>query len=295
VVLEKRRNPFCSVPEIRKGSQPTDGGNLLVDAEERSALMQVEPEAAAWMRPLMGSEEFINGNNRWCLWLKDCRPDILRKMPEVVKRIEAVRKMRLASTKAATRTWAGSPTVFTEDRQPASKYLLVPSVSSELRPYMPIGFMSDEVIVSNLAFAIPEATLFHFGVLSSTMHMAWMRTVCGRLKSDYSYSNTVVYNNFPWPENPTDKHKQAIEAAAQSVLAARSQFPESSLADLYDPLTMPPVLLKAHQTLDRAVDAAYGRRDFKSEAERVAFLFELYQYFIDQLPAPRAKRSPVGA
>ncbi len=295
LVLTKRRNPWCAVPEMRKGSQPTDGGNLLLSDDEKAMLLQAEPEAGAWIRPFMGSEEFINNVRRWCLWLKKCQPEMLRKMPEVVKRIEAVRKMRLASTKAATRAWAGSPAVFTEDRQPESDYLTIPKTSSERRASMPIGWLPRECVASTEIFTIPYATLYHFGVLQSTMHMAWMRTVCGRLKSDYRYSAGIVYNNFPWPENPTDKHKQAIEAAAQSVLDARSQFPKSSLADLYDPLTMPPVLLKAHQTLDRAVDAAYGRREFKSEAERVAFLFELYQHFIDQLPAPRAKRSPDGA
>jgi hypothetical protein len=159
---------------------------------------------------------------------------------------------------------------------------------------MPIGFMPAEVIVSNLAFAVPDATRYHFGVLSSTMHNAWMRTVCGRLKSDYRYSAIIVYNNFPWPDSPTDKRRHAIETAAQAVLDARSQFPASSLADLYDPLTMPPILLKAHQALDRAVDAAYGRRDFKSEAERVAFLFECYQRALDQLPATHGANGSHG-
>lgn len=294
LVLNKRRNPLCAVPEMRKGSQPTDGGNLLLSDDEKAMLLQAEPEACAWIRPFMGSEEFINNVRRWCLWLKECQPEMLRKMPELVKRIEAVRKMRLASTKAATRTWAGSPALFTEDRQPGTEYLLVPSVSSELRPYMPIGFMPAEVIVSNLAFTVPEATRYHFGVLSSTMHMAWMRAVCGRLESRYRYSAGIVYNNFPWPDNPTDKHKLVIEAAAQAVLDARAQFPEASQADLYDPLTMPPVLLKAHQTLDRAVDTAYGRRDFKSEAERVAFLFTCYQRAIEQLPATRGAKGSNG-
>ena len=279
VLLKSRRDPICPVSPMLYGSKPVDGGNLLMTAEEKSALMQAEAQVAPWLHPFMGSEEFINGNVRWCLWLKGCRPDVLRNMPEVVKRIEAVRQMRLASKKAPTRAWASSPALFTEDRQPSSEYLLVPSVSSELRLYMPIGFISEDVIVSNLAFAIPDATLFQFGVLSSIMHMAWMRAVCGRLESRYRYSNTIVYNNFPWPENPSDKQKQAIESEAQAVLDARAQFPDASLADLYDPLTMPPVLLKAHQKLDKAVDAAYGKKNFPTEAARVAFLFELYKKY----------------
>jgi hypothetical protein len=276
LVIEKRRKPLCPVLEMRKGSQPTDGGNLLLTNAEKAALLHAEPEVAPWIRSFVGSEEFINGTGRWCLWLKKCGPEILRKMPEVLRRVEAVRAMRLTSTKASTRTWAGAPTVFTEDRQPESDYLLVPSVSSELRPYMPIGFMAAEVVVSNLAFAVPNANRYHLGVLSSIMHMAWMRTVCGRLKSDYRYSAIIVYNNFPWPENPNAKHTHAIEAAAQEVLEARAQYPEASLADLYDPLTMPAPLLKAHHRLDRAVDAAYTTQAFSSEAHRVAFLFERY-------------------
>ena len=294
VVLKKQSRVICAAPAIRKGSQPTDGGNFLMNSDEKEALLHVEVEAANWIRRFMGSDEFINNIPRWCLWLKGCPPDTLRRMPEVIKRVNAVRTMRLASKKAATRAWADSPTVFTEDRQPASNYLLVPSVSSELRPYMPIGFLSADVIVSNLAFSIPEATFYHFGILCSVMHMAWMRQVCGRLKSDYRYSASIVYNNFPWPPSPSDKQQQAVEAAAQAVLDARAQFPDSSLADLYDPLTMPPALLKAHRALDKAVDAAYGRRDFKSEAERVAFLFDLYQKYTASLLQLAAKEKKPG-
>lgn len=276
VVLDKRVKPLCNVAEMTKGSQPTDAGNLLMNDDEKTELLRREPDAAQWIRTFVGADEFINGISRWCLWLKDCSPDKLRRMPEVLKRVDGVRQSRLESKKAATREWAQRPTLFTEDRQPVRRYLLIPSVSSERRNYIPIGFMSPDVIASNLVLTVPNATLYHFGILSSTMHNAWMRSVCGRLKSDYRYSAGIVYNNFPWSE-PSDKQHSAIETAAQAVLDARSKFPASTLADLYDPLTMPPELVKAHQALDRAVDAAYGKTTFKTEAERVAFLFERYQ------------------
>lgn len=289
VVLNKQNKPLCNVAEISKGSQPTDAGNLLLSDEEKSVLLEREPKAAPWIRPFVGADEFINGIQRWCLWLKDCPPDVLRAMPEVLKRVDAVRQTRLDSKKTATREWAQRPTLFTEDRQPDKPYLLVPSVSSERRYYIPIGFMSPDVVASNLVLTIPKATLYHFGILSSTMHNAWMRAVCGRLKSDYRYSAGIVYNNFPWPE-PTEKRQATIEAAAQVVLDARAKFADATLADLYDPLTMPPELVKVHQALDRAVDAAYGKTTFKTEAERVAFLFERYRL----LTAPLALVEKAG-
>jgi len=295
LVVRNRNTPLCNVPKMSWGNKPTDGGHLILSPEEKQELLTGEPDAAKFVRRYMSGGDFIKNEERYCLWLLDALPQELKKLPRVMSRIEAVRENRLASKAPTTREYAKYPALFRQISQPNSEYLAIPEVSSERRRYIPMAYLAKEVICSNKIQFVPDATLFHFGVLHSTMHMAWMRTVCGRLKSDYSYSNTIVYNNFPWPENPTDKHQQAIEAAAQGVLDARGQFPASSLADLYDPLTMPPVLLKAHQTLDRAVDAAYGRRDFKSEAERVAFLFERYQHFIDQLPAPRAKRSPDGA
>ncbi|HCE66982.1 MAG: methylase [Geobacteraceae bacterium GWC2_55_20] len=276
VVLCKRNKPLSDVAEMCKGSQPTDAGYLLMNDEEKTELVQKEPDAVGWIRSFVGAEEFINRISRWCLWLKDCPPDKLRKMPEVLKRVEGVKQTRLVSKKAATREWAQRPTLFTEDRQPVKPFLLIPSVSSERRNYIPIGFMSPECIASNLVLIIPNATSYHFGILCSAMHNAWMRSVCGRLKSDYRYSAGIVYNNFPWPE-PTERQQSAIETTAQVVLDARTKFPTSTLADLYDPLTMPPELVKAHQALDRAVDAAYGKIAFKTEAERVAFLFERYQ------------------
>jgi N-6 DNA Methylase len=299
VFLPKRREPICHVPPMSKGSQPTDGGNLLMDDAEKATLLAVEPQAAKWIRSFLGAEEFINHTARWCLWLVDCPPNELRALPEVMKRVQAVKNMRLASTKAATIELASSPAHFGEMRQPKTNYLLVPRVSSEKRTYVPIGFISHSTIASDATLIIPSASLFHFGVMTSAMHNAFMRFTCGRLKSDFRYSNTIVYNNYPWPgfagEALSDKHRNAIEQAAQSVLDAREQFAGASLADLYDPLTMPPALLKAHQKLDAAVDAAYqpsgGKNSFASDAERVAFLFELYQRITNLLPAPAVKKT----
>jgi hypothetical protein len=249
----------------------------------------------------MGAEEFINNIPRWCLWLVDCPPNEMRSMPEVMKRVQAVKKMRLASTKAATIELASSPAHFGEMRQPKTNYLLIPRVSSEKRAYVPIGFIDHSTIASDAALIIPSASLFHFGVMTSAMHNAFMRFTCGRLKSDFRYSNTIVYNNYPWPgfagEILSDKHRNAIEQAAQCVLDARAQFADASLADLYDPLTMPPALLKVHQKLDTAVDAAYqpsgGKKSYASDAERVAFLFELYQRITSLLPSSAGRKKSI--
>ncbi len=306
VALSKRRTPICEVIGLTNGSKPTDGGHLLLTDEEKHALLEKEPSAEKWIRPFLGAEEFINGLTRWCIWLVDCPPGDLRAMPEVLKRVNAVKVMRAASTDAQTRNDAATPTLFQKIRQPRSDYLLVPSVSSERRVFIPIGFVTSDVIVSNLVYSLANAALFHFGILSSTMHNAWMRTTCGRLKSDYRYSASIVYNNFPWPDLPANlepnqppapahKARAAIEIAAQAVLDARAQFPGSSLADLYDPLTMPPLLLKAHQKLDAAVDKAYqrcgGKKSYASDAERVAFLFERYQQLTSLLPVAAAKKT----
>ncbi|MFN5255787.1 MAG: DNA methyltransferase [Limnohabitans sp.] len=299
VLLNKRRTPICLVPEMTYGSKPTDGGHLLMDEDEKKALVDAEPQAAKWIRPFLGAEEFINSKQRWCLWLVDCPPKELRHMPEVMKRVQAVKEMRIASSDKQTQTDAGTPTLFQKIRQPTSNYLLIPLHSSENRQYVPLGFCNSETICGNANSMIPDATLFHFGVMTSAMHNAFMRFTCGRLESRFRYSNTIVYNNYPWPgyagEPISDKHRNAIEQAAQCVLDARAQFADASLADLYDPLTMPPVLLKAHQKLDTAVDAAYqpsgGNKSYASDAERVAFLFELYQRITSLLPAPAVKKT----
>jgi hypothetical protein len=293
VFLDKRRAPICAVPEMMKGSQPTDGGNLLLSDLEKIELLQVDPKIEKWIRPFLGADEFINNIPRWCLWLKGIQPAELRAMPQVMKRVEEVKVMRLASSKAATIELASTPTLFGEVRQPiqGSRYILVPRHSSENRKFIPMGFFDSEVICGDANSMIPNADFYHFGILSSTMHNAWMRAVCGRLESRYRYSNTIVYNNFPWPTTaPADKATATIEAAAQSILDARTLYPESSLADLYDPLSMPPELVKAHASLDKAVDAAYQYKGGKDDAARVAFLFERYQQLTSLLPAVTAKK-----
>lgn len=292
VVLVNRSAPICAVPEIGIGNKPIDDGNYLFTDEEKAEFLQREPKAAPYFRRWLGADEFLNGYHRWCLWLGDCSPAALRDMPLALERVERVRAFRKASKSAPTRKLADAPTRFHVENMPASTFLLIPKVSSERRIYVPIGFMAPDTIVSDLVFIASDASKYHFGCLQSLMHNSWMRAVCGRLESRYRYSAGIVYNNFPWPD-PTDAQREAIATAAQAVLDARAAHPGSTLADLYDPLTMPPDLLKAHQRLDRAVDAAYGRRDFKTEAERVAFLFERYQALTAPLAAaaePKSKR-----
>lgn len=290
VLLINRKYPICQIPLMRFGSMPRDGGNLLFTQDEYDEFINEEPLSKKYIHPYVGSEEFINGIWRWCLWLYDVDPSEYRALPKVMQRIEKTKQFRSISKASATRKFAATPAIFCQIAQPQSNYLLVPGVSSEKRIYIPIGFMKPEVIANNLVFIIPDAELWNFGVVQSAMHMAWVRYTCGRLESRYRYSKDIVYNNFPWPENPTEKQKQAIEAAAQGVLDARTQFPKSTLADLYDPLTMPPVLLKAHQQLDKAVDAAYGKTNFQTEAQRVAFLFELYQKYTSLFAPEKPKK-----
>ncbi len=277
VFLESRGKPLCDVPMIGIGNKPVDGGFYLFTTDEKELFLQKEPSAEVYFRRWLGSDEFLNGWERWCLWLGDCQPDQLRKMPEVLQRIEGVRQFRQASKSAPTRKLAETPTRFHVENRPSNEYLIIPKVSSERRRYIPMGLMDPNTFASDLVFIIPNATLYHFGVLESEMHMAWVRTVCGRLKSDYRYSKDIVYNNFPWPENPTDAQKESIEMAAQQVLEVRKKFVNATLSDLYNPETMPKELLDAHHALDRVVDRAYGKRSFVGEPERVEFLFEKYR------------------
>jgi hypothetical protein len=220
---------------------------------------------------------------RWCIWLKDANPDEFRKLKEIVKRIEKVKEFRLASVASATRNKALTPYLFAQIAQPNTNYLAIPEVSSERRKYIPIAFLDADVIASNKIQLIPDANLYLFGLLTSEMHMTWMRYVCGRLKSDFSYSNTIVYNNYPFSLTPTDSQKKKIEEAAQKILDIRSKYTNSTLADLYDPVTMPPDLIQAHQTLDRVVDLTYRPQPFLSEAKRMEFLFELYEKYTADL------------
>lgn len=236
IVLTNRQKPICAMPEIGIGNKPIDGGHYLFTTEEKAEFLAKEPGAAPYFRRWLGADEFINGWERWCLWLGDCPPEQLRRMPEAMKRVEAVRALRLASKSAPTRKLAGTPTRFHVENMPSDPFLLIPSVSSERRIFIPIGFIAPPTLASNLVLIVPHATPYHFGILSSTMHMAWVRAVCGRLKSDYRYSAGIVYNNFPWPE-PTDAQKQKIEEGTQAVLAARGAHPGATLADLYDPVS----------------------------------------------------------
>lgn len=281
VIIDDRHDPICDVPKSAVGSFPTDGGNLVIQADELEDFIEREPSAKKYIRPFIGPLEFINSKKRYCLWLKDCPPQELRAMPLVKARVAAVRDFRLASKKLQTQRRADIPHLFAEDRQPDSNYILFPRTSSERRRYLPIGFLSAEVIAGD-TIILPDATLYHFGVLTSNVHNAWMRVVCGRMKSDYRYSSTLVYNNLPWPE-PTEAQRMKIEQTAQAILDARALYPESSLADLYDEVTMPPVLRKAHQENDRAVMEAYGWKASSqfTESKCVAELFKLYQGIIN--------------
>ncbi|MBZ5698230.1 MAG: class I SAM-dependent DNA methyltransferase [Acidobacteriia bacterium] len=277
VVVLSHSTPASAVPEIVFGNMPNDGGHLLLTDSERKELLKNEPDAKKFIRPFLGSQEFINGKDRWCLWLKDAPPDQVRALPEVMKRVEAVKRHRLESARETTRELARTPMLFGEIRQPSGKYLAIPKTSSERRPYIPMAFLDSRVIASTELFTMADATLFHFGVLSSAMQMAWVRQVCGRLKSDFRYSASLVYNNYPWPETPSTKQRAAVEAAAKGVLDARKEFPDATLADLYDPLSMPLALVKAHAELDRAVDLCYRPQPFENDRLRIEHLFALYE------------------
>jgi hypothetical protein len=260
------------------GNMPLDGGHLLFTDQERLDFIKKEPNSAKYFKPLISAYEFINGIPRWCLWLENVEPSEYRSLTEVLKRIDLVKKFRLASIAPSTQKFAVTPSLF-RDRNLPNSYILIPSTSSENRSYIPLGFFGGNDVANNSCHIIPLGNLYHFGMLTSEMHMAWVKHVCGRLKSDFRYSKDIVYNNFPWPENPTEKQKQAVETAAQKVLDTRAQFPGSSLADLYDPLTMPPALVKAHQELDRAVDICYRPQPFPNETKRIEYLFDLYEKY----------------
>jgi hypothetical protein len=285
--LRTNKKPINAVPEMFKGSQPTDDGNFLLDDNEKNEFLLEEPQAKKFIKPFVSAREFLHNEKRWCFWLVDARPEEIKQCTALLKRIEAVRIFRKQSRKVATVKWADKPTLFTEIRQPKTNYILLPRHSSENRKYIPIGYFSKDFIVADSCNSIPNATKYHFGVLTSEMHMAWVKQVCGRIKSDFRYSNDIVYNNFPWPEKPTDKQRKLVEEKAQKVLEVRKEFPNSSLADLYDPLTMPPTLVKAHQELDKVVDLCYRPQPFPNETKRIEFLFELYEKYTKPLLAEK--------
>ena len=282
VFVESRNKPICTVPEIGIGNKPIDGGNYLFEKAEMEEFLIKEPQAKAFFHLWYGSREFINQSPRYCLYLGKCSPTVLRSMPECMKRVQAVREYRLSSPSAGTRKIAETPTHFHVTNMPESYYIIMPKVSSERRRYIPMGLMSPENLCSDLVFLIPDATLYHFGVLTSNVHMSWMRAVCGRLEMRYRYSKDIVYNNFPWP-TPTAEQKAKIEKTAQGILDARALYPDASLADLYDPLTMPPELQKAHSLNDAAVMQAYGMPvKTTTEADCVAWLMRLYQELVTE-------------
>ena len=283
VFIESCNNPICNVPKICSGGKPVEGGFLIFTKDEKSEFIKQEPRSEKYFRPFIGADDFINNKPRYCLWLLNASPSDLRQMPKVLERMEKVKKYRLDSSKIATRECAKTPHLFMEIKQPKNEYILVPATSSENRKYIPLGFVEPDYVASNAASYIDAADKFCFGILESNVHMAWMRAVCGRLEMRYRYSNTIVYNNFPWC-NPTDAQKAKIEKTAQGILDARALYPDCSLADLYDELTMPPELRKAHQENDKAVMEAYGfkKRDendklrWLTEQETVAELMKMY-------------------
>ncbi len=285
LILIKREKPISQVSEMIYGSKPTDGGNLLMTEEEKEEYLKKEPQGEKWIKPFISAKEFLNGENRWCFWLLDIQPNELKQLPLLLKRVEQVKKMRLASTKLPTVKLAQFPTLFAEIRQPKSDYIVVPLHSSENRKYIPFGFFNSNHIIANSCSCVPNATLYHFGQLTSEMHITWVKYTCGRLESDFRYSNTIVYNNYPFPQKVSEAQKQKVEQAAQKVLEVRANYPDSSLADLYDPLSMPPTLVKAHQAVDKAVDLCYRPQPFANELSRIEYLFGLYE----QLTAPLVK------
>jgi hypothetical protein len=288
IFIEKRTEPICNVPSMTKGSSPTDDGNFLLTLEEKETLLLSDENLAEIIRPFTGAKEFLHNIPRYCIWLKDISPSKYNHSKEIMSRLAKIKEFRSKSNRTATLKYAAYPSLFVEIRQPSTNYIIIPRHSSENRQYIPIGFLDQNVIAGDATAFIPNATLYELGIISSTMHMAWMRYVCGRLEMRYRYSNTIVYNNFPWP-SPTEKQKQTIMKEAEGVLEARKKFTELSLAELYDTTSMLPELVKAHQKLDKAVESAYGR-SFDDDSQRVAYLFELYQKLCGELFVEEKKR-----
>ena len=290
ILIDKKSNPICNVPQIFKGNQPTDGGFLILSEEEKIEYLLKEPKGKKFIKNLVSGREFLNGINRYCFWIVDSFNEI-RELPILQERIKNCKENRLNSSFADTRKLAERPFQFRDLKNPET-FIVIPATTSENRKYIPFAFLNKDYIPSNSVYIISDANLFHFGILMSSMHMPWVKSVCGRLESRFRYSKDIVYNNYPWPETPTDKQLKAIETASQKVLDARLEFPKSSLSDLYDPLTMPPTLVKAHNELDKAVDLAYRPQAFTSEAKRMEFLFELYEkYTADLFTKEKVKKT----
>ena len=274
-IVENRENPLSDIPTIGTGNQPIDGGYYLFHEDEMKEFIKKEPKSAKYFKKWYGADEFLNGYCRYCLWLGDCSPNEIRSMPLCLDRVEKVREFRLSSPRKQTKKYADKPTRFYIENMPKGDYIVLPETSSENRKYIPFGFMNPDVFCSNAVKLLPNATLFNFGVLTSIVHMAWMRIVTGRLELRYSYSIGIVYNNFVWVK-PTEQQKEKIEKTAQSILDARNKYPESTLADLYDSLTMPPELRKAHENNDKAVLELYGLSKDSTEEQMIELLFKLY-------------------
>lgn len=290
VVINARSKPICNVAEMGIGNKPIDGGNYIFETEQMHEFLGEEPLSEKYFHKYVGAEEFINNKERWCLYLGSVSPYDLSLMKHVKQLIENVRNFRLASKSKPTISLASTPTKFHIENIPTSDYIFIPRVSSERRKYIPIGFLTPDIIASDSALIIPDASLYEFGILTSIMHMTWVKYVCGRLESRYRYSNKIVYNNFPWPINPTDKQKEKVKELAQQILDIRAKYPNCSLAILYNPETMPPDLVKAHTELDKAVDACYGKKIFASDSERMEFLFDLYEQYITPLTSSSISR-----
>ena len=287
VFVKSISDPICRVPRMQSGSAARDGGFLILSDQEKDELSTANRKSLKYLKRFISGDDFINNVTRWCIWLKDIPPNEYRDIKEFQEIFKAVKNFREKSTRQATKKMADLPYLFAEERQPGHDFLIIPKVSSENRKYIPIAYLAKEYIVSDKTFIIPHTTAYHFGILTSMMHMTWIKYICGRLKSDFSYSNTIVYNNFSWPENPTEKQIKIVEEKAQRVLDVRKEFPNSSLADLYDPLTMPPALVKAHQELDKAVDLCYRAQAFPNDTKRIEFLFELYEKYTKPLLAEK--------
>lgn len=282
ILVQSRNKPICNVPKMIYGNKPADGGNLIIEDDQITDFIEKDPNAQKFIRPLLGAAEYIKGKKRWCLWLVGAKPEDLKKCPLVMERIKKCKEMRENSIASGIRKFADTPTLFAQRTQPVDEdFIIVPRVSSQSRRYVPMGFIKAGTIVTDLVQIVPNAGLYELGVLISNVHMAWMRAVCGRLKSDYRYIKDVVYNNFPWPE-PTNQQKNKIEKTAQDILNARELYPDSSLADLYDPLTMPPELHRAHTANDKAVMEVYGFSIKMTEADCVAELMKLYQKLVEK-------------
>ena len=293
IFIDKKTKPISNIPDMNFGNMPADGGQFLFTTEEKNDFLIKEPKANLYIKPFISAHEFINNKERWCLWLQDIEPSELTKMKYVLEKVQNVKAIREISSRPQL---ASIPHLFAQITQPKDiNYILIPRHSSENRKFIPIGFFKSNNIAADSCLIVPNGSLYHFGVLMTTMHMVWVKTVCGRLESRFRYSKDIVYNNYPWPENPNEKQVLSIEEKAQKVLDVRLQFPNSSLADLYHPLTMPPALVKAHNDLDKAVDLAYRPQAFTSEANRMEFLFERYEkYTADLFSIEKVKKVRVA-